>query len=127
MPRPIHSLPLAVRTGAAALLLAGLAAAPAQARVRVFFGYGAPYWGGPGYYPPPIYYPPPVYYPPPAYYPPPPPVVYAPPDSGAPGPIQPARSCNAGPYVCPLERPLPAGAQCWCRDNAGRQTFGHAE
>ncbi|HVB68098.1 MAG TPA: hypothetical protein VNE67_09620 [Acetobacteraceae bacterium] len=115
---------LSARTVTAALLFALLAAVPAQARVHVFFGFGAPYWGPPAYYPPFGYYPPPIYYPPPVYYPPPPPVVYAPPDSG---PAPASASCNAGAYVCPLERPLPAGARCWCRDNSGHQVFGHAE
>jgi hypothetical protein len=123
---PLRRPRLALRLGAvaAALSLTLLAAAPAQARVGVFLGFGAPVWGpAPFYYPPP-YYPPPLYYPPPVYYPPPPPpMVYAPP---APGPAPLARSCNAGPYVCPLERPLPAGARCWCRDNSGQRAYGVA-
>ncbi|MDE2579996.1 MAG: hypothetical protein KGL52_00015 [Rhodospirillales bacterium] len=105
----------------AAILLTVTAAAPAQARVRVFFGFGAPVWGwgpGPYYYPPPVYYPPPIIYAPP-----PPPMVYAPPDAG-PAPF--ARSCDAGAYVCPLERALPAGSRCWCRDNGGRRVYGQA-
>lgn len=118
--RPAPSL----RAILAALVLALLAVAPAQARVGVFFGFGAPVWGPFPYYYPYYSYPPPFYYPPPVYSPPPPPTVYAPPEPGS-APL--ARSCNAGPYVCPLERPLPAGARCWCRNNAGQRAYGQAE
>ena len=92
----------------------GLSAVPqAQARVRVFLGFGPPVWG------------PPAYYAPPGYYPPPPPVVFTPPEDQA-GPPEAARSCDAGAYVCPLDHLLPVGASCWCRDNAGRRAYGRA-
>ena len=96
----------------------GLSAVPqAQARVRMFLGFGPPVWGPPAYYAP--------YYPPPVYYPPPPPVVFTPPEDQV-GPSEAARSCDAGAYVCPLDHPLPVGATCWCRDNAGRRAYGRA-
>ena len=50
--------------------------------------------------------------PPPVYYAPPPPVYYAPPPAYyAPAP---ARSCYAGQFVCPLERPTPINGPCAC-------------
>lgn len=84
--------------------------APAQAWWRgggIGFGFIAP----PVYIAPPAYYaPPPVYYAPPAYY--------------APAPVAaPARfstSCEAGPYICPMEVATPAGAPCTCPGNYGR-------
>lgn len=124
MPVPALRLPRAARLAAAlaaAAVLGSLAAVPrAEAYVRYYFGFGGPLWGPPAYY-----YPPPIYYPPPAYYPPPPPVVFTPPDS-QPAPSGVAQSCDAGAYVCPLERPLAFGAVCWCRDNAGRRAYGRA-
>ena len=99
------------------------ASTPAQARVGVFFGFGVPAF----YYPPPLYYPlPPVYYAPPVFYSP-PPAFYAPP-VGGPGnrPGSRVGSCDAGPYVCPLERPLAPGASCWCLDNRGGRAYGRA-
>ncbi len=128
MPVPAPRVPRAARLVGALLaaVLLGLAAAPpAQARVRVFLGFGPGYWG-PGYWgPPAYYYPPPIYYPPPVYYPPAPPVVFTPPADQA-GPPAGAQSCDAGAYVCPLERTLPVGATCWCRDNTGRRAYGRA-
>jgi len=62
----------------------------------------------------PFFAPPPVYYAPP-------PVSYAPPPVyAAPAPVYGGRSCYAGPYVCPLERPTPVGAGCSCPTNGGR-------
>jgi hypothetical protein len=92
------------------LLAAGLAlaavAAPSAAhawwRGGIYFGFPpvvvAPY---PYYYPAPYY--PPVYYPPP-------------PESAQPA----GQACYAGPYVCPLEGPVAAGAPCSCPTNNGR-------
>ena len=100
--------------------MAGSAGTPAQARVWV--GVGVPLWG-PGFYPPPYYYPPPAYYPPP------PPVVYAPPPqvySQAPIASPRGQSCYAGPYVCPMDRPVPSGASCYCPDNSGQRAWGRA-
>jgi hypothetical protein len=93
------------------------AAAPAQARWYGGWGYGigivppSVYIG-----PPPGYYgPPPGYYaPPPAYYAP-PPAYYAPPQGGQPG-----QTCYAGPYICPLDQPVPPGGPCSCPTNQGR-------
>lgn len=96
--------------------LVGLAASPAHA--RVFVGFGFPFYG-PGYYPPPPYYYAP---PPPVYYAPPPPVVYAPPQAYSP----PAQSCTAGPYVCPMDRPVAAGSGCYCLGNGGQRVWGRA-
>jgi hypothetical protein len=105
--------------------VAGLSAAPAQARVYVGVGIPLPLFGPPAYY-----YPPPVYYPPPpVYLTPPPPVMYTP-------PVQPqypapraayGQSCNAGPYVCPMDRPVAAGAPCYCPGNDGRRVGGYAQ
>ncbi len=98
-----------------------LAAAPAQARVFVGVGVPLPYFGPPAYY----YPPPPVYYapPPPVYYAPPPPVTYAPPGPSATY----GQSCNAGSYVCPMERPAPSGASCFCRGNYGERVNGYTQ
>jgi hypothetical protein len=109
--------------------MAGLATSPAHA--RVFIGIGFPFYG-PAYYPPvPYYYPPPVYYAPP-------PVQYAPPPgqySQAPPPRQysqaPAQggagqTCNAGPYVCPMDHPTAAGSTCYCLGSGGAHVWGRA-
>ena len=99
-------------------LVAAAASTPAQARVGVFFGFGVPAF----YYPPQFYYPvPPVFYAAP------PPVFYTPP-FGAQGfgPGTRVGSCDAGPYVCPLERPLAPGATCWCPSNRGGRAYGRA-
>jgi len=91
------------------------AAAPAEARVFVRFGFGfpffapfypAPYYPAPyygGYYPPVAYAPPPVgYAPPPSSYAPPPPASYAPPPAyGSPVPLAPQASnapANCRPF-----------------------------
>jgi hypothetical protein len=99
----------------AALMVSALgAAAPAQARWYGGWGIGIGIMPPPVYIgPPPAYYaPPPAYYgPPPAYYAP-PPVYYAPPPAG--------QACYAGPYVCPLDHPVPAGGPCSCPANQGR-------
>jgi hypothetical protein len=99
--------------------VAGLAASPADA--RVFFGIGIPFYG-PGFYPPPVYYPPP-----PAYYAP-PPVVYAPPQAYTPAPTtEPSgQACYAGPYVCPMDRPVAPGGSCYCPGNGGQRVWGRA-
>jgi hypothetical protein len=106
-----------LRTGAAlaAVVAAWSIALPSQARAQVFFGFGFPGFGfGFGF--PGFYYPPPVYYPPP-------PVIYAPPPvSYAPAAI--GGRCNAGPYVCPMERPAPIGKACYCRSNTGGRVWG---
>jgi hypothetical protein len=101
----------------------GLAAIPAQARVFVGLGFGFPLFYGPGYYPPPVYYPPPPVY----YAPPPPPVYYVPPQTYTPGPTaQSGQSCYAGPYVCPMDRPVAPGASCYCPGNGGQRVWGRA-
>lgn len=106
--------------------MAGLSVSSAQARVWV--GIGVPLYVGPGYYPPPVYYPPP-----PVYYTPPPAVVYTPQPNYTPPPpaYSPAsqggsQSCMAGPYVCPMDRPVPAGAACYCTGNSGQHIRGQA-
>ncbi|MBV8615420.1 MAG: hypothetical protein JOY66_16870 [Acetobacteraceae bacterium] len=104
-------------------LLAAAASTPAQARVGVFFGFGVPAF----YYPPPVYYPlPPVFYAPPVAYTA-PPAFFAPPVGGQGfGPGTRVGSCDAGSYVCPLERPLAQGATCWCPTNRGGRAYGRA-
>ena len=84
-------------------VLAVAPAAQAWWRGGVVFGVAPYYYAPPYYYPPPVIYAPP--YPAPAYYPP-------------PGP--PAQSCQAGPYVCPLSQPTPAGSPCSCPTETGR-------
>lgn len=98
--------------------MVGLTASPAHA--RVFVGIGIPFYG-PGFYPPPVYYPPP----PPVYYAP-PPVVYAPPQTYTPPPaVEPSgQSCYAGPYVCPMDRPVATGGSCYCLGNGGQKVWG---
>ncbi|WP_428484856.1 hypothetical protein [Rhodopila sp.] len=95
---------------------------PAQARVFVGFGFGFPGFYGPAYLPPPIYYPPPYYAAPP--------VVYTPPQVYTPGPaVSPGgggQTCYAGAYVCPMERPVPSGAACYCLGNGGQRVTGRA-
>lgn len=99
--------------GAAAVVLAAgamLASHPAEA-----------WWRGGGFfYGPPVFIGPPVVYAPP-------PVYYAPGPVYGPGPTYgPAgQACYAGPYVCPLDQPTPAGAQCSCPANQGR-VYGQA-
>jgi hypothetical protein len=127
---------LALRRASVAVALCaaivGLASSPAQA--RVFIGFGFPFYG-PGYYPPPVYYPPPpVYYapPPPAYYVP-PPQTYSPPPAYSQGPAYSqagptggGQACYAGPYVCPMDRPVATGAGCYCPGNGGQRVWGKA-
>jgi hypothetical protein len=93
-------------------------AAPSHARVFVGIGVPLPFYGPPAYY----YPPPPVYYPPPAYYAP-PPVVYTP----GPPRSQYGQSCNAGGYVCPMERPIASGAACFCTGSGGARIRGYAD
>jgi hypothetical protein len=110
---------LLCRTCVALALLAVSAPLAQAGGTRVFVGVG---FGGPLYYPPPVYYyPPPVYYPPPA-------VVYAPPPGWGTPPVVPgpAHSCYAGRYVCPMSRPVPVGATCWCTNNSGGRAYGTA-
>ena len=102
VPRPVSSRlrPLA----AAAAIGAALAFPSAAQAHRAFFGFG---FGFPGFYaaPPPFLFPPP-------------PVTYLPPPAvQAPAP---ATRCSAGDYVCPPDRPGPAGAPCSCPTNTGR-------
>ncbi len=93
-----------------------------SAQARVFVGIGVPLWG-PGFYPPPVYYPPPpVYYAPPpvVYAPPPPPQTYSQAPTGG------GQACYAGPYVCPMDRPVATGAGCYCLGNGGQKVWGRA-
>jgi len=116
-----HSMRILRRTSIALAVLvamAGWAGGPAQA--RVFVGIGIPFYG-PGYYPPPVYYPPP-----PVYYAPPPPMVYAPPPAYSPGPSAGGQMCYAGPYTCPMERPVQSGGSCYCPGNGGQRVWGRA-
>ena len=104
------------------IVLAVATALPSVANARVYVGVGIPLIGPPVYIPPP-YYPPPVYYPPPAYYP--PPVIYAPaPVTYAPPAPQAAQSCQAGAYICPMDRPTPPGNPCYCLGNGGQKVWG---
>ena len=117
-------------------------AAPSHARVFVGIGIPLPFYGPPAYYPPPpVYYPPPTYYAPPPYYAPPtyyapPPVYYPPPTYYTPPPVvytpapprsQYGQSCNASPYVCPMERPIASGAACYCTGSGGARVRGYAD
>jgi len=119
------ALPLFRRLAVLAALgtgLTGLLMPAAQA--RVFVGVGVPFYvPGPYYYPPPVYYPPP-----PVYYAPPPPVTYAPPPqySQAPAVAQGGQMCYAGPYTCPMDRPVATGAGCYCLGNGGQRVSGRA-
>jgi hypothetical protein len=121
-----RSAPCRLRSVAAAAIGAALALpSAAQARTFFSFGFGFPgFYAGPPafyYYPPPVS-PPPVYLPPPPLYapPPPPPVTYLPQPDYGPAPFPSAGRCYAGAYVCPPERPGPAGAPCSCPTNTGR-------
>ena len=115
----LHSLLAAATLGAALLPIALPSTAHAWWRGGGFF-IGVPF--------PPVVIAPPVYAPP-VYAP--PPVVYAPqqdyyaqsPGYAAPAPY--GQSCYAGPYVCPLQRSVPAGTNCSCPGNAGR-VFGRS-
>lgn len=112
-------------------LLAGLVGSlaivhPAYSRVFVSFGFPL-FVGPPAYYPPPVYYPPPAYYPPSGYYPPQgypsgPQADYAPAHSLPQG----GQSCNAAPFICPMERPVSSGSSCYCRDRNGQRVWGRA-
>jgi hypothetical protein len=106
-------------TVALALCAALVCLASNPAHARVFVGIGIPFYG-PGFYPPPYYYPPP-----PVYYAPPPPVVYAPPQAYSP-PQASGQSCYAGPYVCPMDRPIATGGNCYCLGNGGTRVWGRA-
>jgi hypothetical protein len=120
------ALPTLRRLAAMAAVCAGLTGMTApMAQARVFVGIGVGGFGWPGYYyPPPIYYPPP-----PVYYAPPPPVTYAPPSyvpqSYTPG-GQSGQMCYAGPYTCPMDRPVASGAGCYCLGNGGQRVTGRA-
>jgi len=93
------------RWGVLALaVLVALPLMPGSAKAWWRGGWG---WGGPvvvGIAPPPVYVGPPIYAPPPVYYAPPP----------AYSARAPARSCYAGQFVCPLERPTPINGPCAC-------------
>ena len=90
------------------------------------YGYGGGYRGG-FYVAPPVYIAPPIYaapaYPP-AYYAP-PPVMYTQP-SAPPPPSVTGQSCNAGPYVCPMDRPVASGSACYCLSNERSKIWGRA-
>lgn len=146
---PIRWRALAAAAGVAALAMALSSPAHAWWRGGFFVGV-AP---GPFVVGPPAVYAPPVYAPPPVYGAPPPygwepgspdygaPEAYqTPPDYGRPrtyqtppdygyqygsrsAPSQGA-SCYAQGYVCPLERPAPAGAACSCPSNRGGRVWG---
>ncbi len=110
-------------TAVAGAAMVGAFASQADARVFIGVGVGLPYYY-PGYVPGPYYYaPPPVYYAPP-------PVVYTPPQTYTPAPAAasaPAgQSCYAGPYVCPMDRPVSAGSSCYCLGNGGQRVTGRA-
>ena len=125
-------------TVALSAALVALCAAATPAAARVWIGFGFPlYFGPPVYYPPPVSYPPPAYYappppagysaPPPAAYNAPPPAAYAPQQSdAAPAPSAAGQSCYAGAYVCPMDHPIPSGANCYCPGNGGDRIWGHA-
>jgi len=122
----IRSSAQALRKAAATLCAAVVALTviptPAQARVFVGVGVGVPFFGYGLGYPYPYYYPPPVYYAPP-------PVYYAPPQAYTPAPpVAAARgqSCNAGSYVCPMERPTAAGSACYCPAGGNQRVWGRA-
>jgi hypothetical protein len=85
---------------------------PAQARVFIGVGIGAPFYG-PRFYPRPFYRP---YYP--YYYAPAP--VYYPPYNPVPGGF----TCYAGPYVCPLHYAHPINAPCSCPVEGGGREGG---
>ena len=82
----------------------------------VAFGLGlgaiaaAPY-----YYAPPYFY----YSPPQTYYQP-PPQGYSQAQGGG------GQSCYAGAYVCPMDRPVATGANCYCPGNNGQRVPGRA-
>ncbi len=121
LPLPsVRSVMIAAALGVATVALTA-APSPAQARVFIGVGIGVPYFYGPGYYPAPYYYPPPYY--------PAPPVVYAPPQTTytpSAAPASAGQSCYAGPYVCPMDRPVPSGANCYCPGNGGERVNGRA-
>jgi hypothetical protein len=98
---------------AVAALAAGMLLVPGKAEAwwnRGYGGGGFMLFGPPIVVGPPVYYaPPPVYYSQEPAYPPPPP----------------GQTCYAGPYICPLDRPTPAGADCYCPTNDGR-AYGRA-
>jgi len=125
-------------TAALGAALAGFCATATPAAARVWIGFGFPFYvGPPAYYPPPVYYPPP-----PVYYAPPPPAYSAPaysapaysapaysappPASADAAPAAAGQSCYAGAYVCPMDHPVPSGANCYCPGNGGYRIWGHA-
>jgi hypothetical protein len=131
MSLPMQSLRRATVAIALCATFVGLAASPAHA--RVFIGVGIPFYG-PGFYPAPYYYPPPAYYPPPVVYAPPqnfaPPQSYVPPPGYSPGPAMAqnggGQACYAGPYVCPMDRPVATGGSCYCLGNGSQRVWGRA-
>ena len=119
-----------IGTAALGAALVAFCAAATPAVARVFIGFGFPFYvGPPAYYPPPpVYYPPPpaYYAPPPVTYGAPPPVSYGAPPAVAPAPAESGQSCYAGAYVCPMDRPVPSGANCYCLGSGGTRVWGHA-
>jgi hypothetical protein len=130
MTGPLRALRHAAAATAVLSLATLVSSPPADARVFFGFGLGVPL-GVPYYFgPPPVYYPPPpvIYAPPPVYYTP-PPQAYAP-QGYAPAPnlgqSAARQSCYAGPYMCPMDRPVQPGATCWCPGNGGQRIYGQA-
>jgi len=118
----VRRVALAALAGAA---ITGAAMSPAAAWWRSGVWIGGPVFVGP---PPAVY--PPAIYPPPVYYPPPPaPVWYTPPAATAAplgGPSLTGQSCYAGPYVCPMDQPVPSGNACYCMSNGHSRIWGRA-
>jgi len=134
------------------LILCGLTASQAHARVFIGVGVGVPLFYPPYIAPPPAYYPPyygsPYYAPPDSsfsYTPPSQPQNLAPPQGYppqgypsqgygpggyAPGGGNPAygmaQSCQAGAYICPLVTDTPPGGRCSCPGHDGQRIRGQA-
>jgi hypothetical protein len=101
---------------ACAMLLGVAVSTPASAWWRGgFYVVAPPVYIAPPIYPAPVY-PPPVYYAPP-------PAAYAPP---APPPPASGQSCFAGPYTCPMDRPVTSGSACYCLSNERSRIWGRA-
>jgi hypothetical protein len=116
LPRLVRPAMLAAVACAVLASMAATTPAAAWWRGGVWIGVPPIVVGPPAYYPPPVYYPPP-----PAYYAPPPPAAYAPQPSQSAG-----QSCNAGPYVCPMDHPVASGSSCYCLGNNRTQVWGRA-
>ncbi len=88
----------------AALAVASMTVAASPSQARVFIGIGVP---------------PPVYYTPP-------PAQSAAAPAYSPAPSGEGQSCYAGPYVCPMDRPVASGGPCYCIGNGGQRVSGRA-